>query len=1231
MNFMLQRNGLFNLKKCLYIIILLLIIGMDSNNYPPVIEYFGPKNGFSIPINSQMFIIECRARSKVPIKYHFLKNGIFLNENIQENTLIIANLNSYNNGVYTCVATNSDGSTLSNEYNLIIRILGHFIDRPLQIEAHLDQRLLIDCPRFSYSTFFNIRWVYQRTFMGFDSPLQLSSDTILQLANGSLLIPILEVKDVNAIEFGNGLICVLEPTREWSIETVKSEPITLKIRESQYTSKSNEYAPIIIDKHVDYKEVLKDESVVLKCLISSKPKSEITWYFNGELLIFDPYLYEIHNNLMISSVSMKHNGTYMCSAKNKLGVSNMTIILIIHTAPHYSSQVNNNITARLGYNKSLICPIYGIPQPMIEWYINSLKFDTDSKYGSPKSDGSIFIDAIQKDHSLYYQCIGRNSYGSLTYTINLTVKGEPPIILNNNKHFLIYRGFSNFLECKVDGAPLPSVEWFTNSGNKVQSFTTSQSGVYQKNSFIHFNNVDDSDTGEYICVAKNELGQTSYSIKVTVLNKTTITKHSQHMEVEENSNIELFCDVSFDKNLNLEIHWFFETNLLMPISNSNILIEKRVTDRAPYKLMITNIATSNSGTYTCKASTNIENGLKSIDSSTITVLVKGLLKPNVIAVDESDECDRLKIYFEKSPHINYETVVECSANIDNSFLWFECCRSSNLGSCDTHDLPPSLIIESIRAFYIVSNKNSSYSDVKVLKKCTTKGIAPRYNPIHITPISNSEDELSIEFQQLPCVEMQAENSGYNLTYWPNINDTSIEASSISTFIMHICQHELRVYKLPLTRNYKSWNYFILSINSFGSNKYDGKYLTSKIGIKKPTCKPSNLKIELINELYFNLTWDANDCINNETFTGYKVDLKIDDNSIDHFVTTKIYGEINLLPNRFYTIEISAYSFGGGSGSIISFNYRTPLSVPLPVQNLKYIIHGLGVHIMWNPLFYDGDITNYKTELRIDELLIDTTYLSGSSDHVYLDDLKPLTKYIYCIYSENTVGVSLPNCIQFLTSNDDGPFPPLPLLIRKCGHGCIIVQVVLGFYGGLPQEFILNITAHYSTGLVTGKIIQNFKDGTEIHVKNLVPATYFIAVSFKRNDHLTIPSPTVVYTIDEYYSSSYSLKTGVILVIIFIILSFGVLVAVLIYRRKFRRRIYSVRLRERLNENRIKTDKYMPIKESMSQNYAPIKKLSINNKVTNIYSDDNEFSEHALMRGTTSKTQTTFVGLYGNHS
>lgn len=167
-----------------------------------------------------------------------------------------------------------------------------------------------------------------------------------------------------------------------------------------------------------------------------------------------------------------------------------------------------------GKPATLECELTGEPQPDIEWFRDDEKVN-ESKRVRMNFDGkssSLTFKPSELDDEGEYKCVGRNELGSASTTAELLVNdaGTKPEFTEKIKNISALPGEEARFDVRVVGSPPPEVDWLKGKEK-----------IEDEGRFVLIDDIEDdlfslviedakpSDSGEYECVAFNELGEVS--------------------------------------------------------------------------------------------------------------------------------------------------------------------------------------------------------------------------------------------------------------------------------------------------------------------------------------------------------------------------------------------------------------------------------------------------------------------------------------------------------------------------------------------------------------------------------------------------------------------------------------------------------------------------------------------------------------------------------------------------
>ncbi|KAI9530768.1 Neural cell adhesion molecule L1 [Dissostichus eleginoides] len=280
------------------------------------------------------------------------------------------------------------------------------------------------------------------------------------------------------------------------------------------------------------------EDFVMNCEATGNPLPIFRWTKDGEE--FDPgsdpelkvteragsfAFYTLSNTME----SLKpYQAKYVCYASNELGtaVSNEATISS-DVPPTQQKEKKGNVKAEEGSSTILKCnPPQSSMEPIIHWMDWKLHHIQLSERVVVGKDGNLyFAHLTTEDNRNDYTC-------NVQYLATRTILAKEPItltvspsnsVLRNRRPQMMrptgshstyhtLRGQTLELECIVQGLPTPKVSWLRKDGEMSESRTIKD----MFNHRLRFNNISESDGGEYQCTAENSQGKVSHTYTVTV-------------------------------------------------------------------------------------------------------------------------------------------------------------------------------------------------------------------------------------------------------------------------------------------------------------------------------------------------------------------------------------------------------------------------------------------------------------------------------------------------------------------------------------------------------------------------------------------------------------------------------------------------------------------------------------------------------------------------------------------
>lgn len=292
--------------------------------------------------------------------------------------------------------------------------------------------------------------------------------------------------------------------------------------------------PPIINGYYKNRTVIKETAEkytrkLIDCSARGDPVPKITWIMPDNIFLAAPYYgsrINVHLNgtLEIRHVRPTDTAEFICMAQNDGGEAVMVVQLEVTNQlmrPIFKNPFNNRLVTRLGKTTVLNCSADGNPRPDMIWTLpNGTQFSGGPHLGSRfqlGTDGTFVIYNPSKEDAGKYRCAAKNKVGYIEKLIVLEV-GQRPYILTRPKGVIRgMAGDSLFLHCLADGSPRPNILWTVPGGHVISHLQTSSRYTLMDNGTLVVHQSMPHDRGNYLCRAKNSVGEMDLIIPVIIL------------------------------------------------------------------------------------------------------------------------------------------------------------------------------------------------------------------------------------------------------------------------------------------------------------------------------------------------------------------------------------------------------------------------------------------------------------------------------------------------------------------------------------------------------------------------------------------------------------------------------------------------------------------------------------------------------------------------------------------
>ncbi|XP_065202283.1 neuroglian isoform X2 [Planococcus citri] len=943
--------------------------------------------------NDRPFFIECEAEGEPVPTYHWIKNGKPFEWNVYDDrisqqpgrgTLVVNRPRNEDLGQYQCFAKNTWGIATSNSVFLRKAELNSFKEgQPTLKEAREGEPFKLSCQPPDGWPKPNVYWLIQDASGQF---ININNSRITLDPEGTLWF-----SNVTRGDEYEDAMYACAATSHFRNEVKLGNKAILKVHQTGSAPGQNKIPPQRQYATRRKEVAIRDKKAQLYCIFGGTPLPQTVWSKNGKALITSDRISQGNygKSIEIKHVTQDDEGDYTCEVSNGVGEPQSYTINLSVLAEPYFTEEPENVHAAEDETAEFYCKASGNPEPQIYWIYNGKPIAEAPPNPRRKvSTNSIIIERLQKTDTGNYGCNATNSLGYVYRDVFVNVLAMAPDIIEPPRDEETVDGLTVTMKCRVVGSPKPQIKWIKDdielTGGR---FTISKTGD------LEITNVGFTDIGKYMCYAQNKLASVNATGSLQVRQRTQIKAGMGPVdyEVKAGEPATFRCAAQKDDSLELTIDWQRNGQII------DFESEPRFVRTNDYSLTITKTTELDSGTYTCVASTRLDNA-----TAQATLIVQDI--PNApklanVACNAKDaDITWMPMGDNRAPILNYVIQYNTTFTPDT----WDTAHDSVPASDTTYKVKmtpwANYTFRVIAKNKIGPSPPSAHSGI-----CRTDPDVPYKNPDNVVAQGTEPSNLVISWTPMPKIEHHAPRFYYEVWWKRDIPGSKWDNVAISKW-------EVGEHTVIGTPTFEKYLVKVIAGNELGQARVIPVEVEGYSGEDVPIEGPKNLiLVQNISATTANVSWQgvAKESMRGH-FKGYRIQMwpdydqltsRIKEVLIPNNVTTAIIDK--LTPNTRNKVRILAYNGKYNSAPSDDLIIVTPEGVPDAVQSLEAIPLGSSAfYLIWKPpIETNGALTGYKIYYQT---VVGTELGPLQERHPQIDDpnktraklagLEPGTKY-----------------------------------------------------------------------------------------------------------------------------------------------------------------------------------------------------------------------------------------------
>ncbi|KAM4742064.1 immunoglobulin superfamily member 10 [Anableps anableps] len=542
-----------------------------------------------------------------------------------EGTLIIDHVSIYDRGYYKCIASNPAGADTATVRLQVVAAPPDIVEQKRQqLKARWRQNLWLPCTS-SGTPHPSIHWVLHDGSV-VRSNKHTSEKRISVFENGTLFI-----KDV-------------KPEDNGKYECIATSSTGSERRVVTLSVEKQEYPPKIVETSQNTTELSFGDQLRLNCSAKGDPKPRILWRLPSKAVVdqwhrMSSRIQVLDNGtLIVNTVSDKDAGDYLCVAQSTIGDDLQLMRVMVWMKPaKIEPKFNRKKQVHYGKDLKVDCKASGAPKPEISWglpdgtVINSA-LQADAGHGGGRThrytlfqNGTLFLNQVSISEEGDYTCYAENQVGKDEMHVHITVVTTAPRIRPLSHTYARVKPGGNIrFDCETFGEPKPKILWRLSNNDVIAA--SNERYLIHVNGSLGIRDVKLIDAGEYVCMARNPVGENQKIYKLEIDGKPpVINGYQQNRTVIKDvamKHSRKFLDCKAEGDPTPTVTWIMPDNIFLtaPYFGSRINVHLNGT------LEIRNVRPSDTAEFICLARNDGGEAVMVMQLEVITVLRRPIFK-----------------------------------------------------------------------------------------------------------------------------------------------------------------------------------------------------------------------------------------------------------------------------------------------------------------------------------------------------------------------------------------------------------------------------------------------------------------------------------------------------------------------------------------------------------------------------------------------------------------------------